>query len=212
MSETFQPKKIRFWINWTLLHTLVIPASYVLSLIAVALVHEGIFGFGETEGGTPLSQTLMQIAGGAVIGLGVGILQQQFLKKIFDVSSFWIYAIIIGFVMTELITCIILWQMGRDRWPLRFIEFNPLPEAMIFAAAGLLIGLLQWSVLKKHFTRSVFWIFASTLGWGMCILMIFFAGLFIKSSISVFTFIIGALLYGLITGATIMWLIQKREK
>ena len=196
--------------NWTLLSLVIIPLSYMISLIAVLLV-QGAFGFGQTEWGTPLSNTLSQIAGGTIIGLGTGIFQRSILRKVFNISSSWIYTLIIGFVATELIAGIVLWQLDLDREKLRFLEFNPLPEALIFAFAGLMIGLLQWTILRKYFFRSGFWVLASTSGWGVCILMTYFVGL-VNREVSIFAFIPGALLYGAITGATFMWILQKRPE
>jgi len=200
-AETRQ-EKFRFWTNWTLLSLGIIPLTYIFSLFVVLLVH-GAFGFGQMEGGTYLSQTVMQVAGGAVIGLGTGLYQRSLLKGVYNVTSSWIYALVIGFAVTELIVCIILWQLGLNRYELRFIEFRPLPEALIFACAGLIIGLLQWKILKGQFSRSFYWVLASTLGWGFCILV---------TLISIWAFFIGALLYGVITGATLIWVIRRKEE
>jgi hypothetical protein len=194
--------KFRFWINWTLLSFWIIPFSYIISLIAVLLV-QGAFGFGQMDWGTPLSNTLSQISGGAIIGLGTGIYQRLLLRKVFNISSVWIYTLIIGFVITELIAGIILWQLDLDREKLRFIEFKPLPEALIFACAGLLIGLLQWKILGRYFSRSVYWVLASTLGWGICVFV---------TQISMWAFFIGTLLYGAITGFTLIWILRRLEE
>ena len=213
MSTLTKQEKFRFWTNWTLLSLGIIPLSYIISLIAVLLVH-GAFGFNQLEEGTHLSQTVMQIAGGAVIGLGTGIYQRALLRKMFNVSSSWIYTLVIGFVITELIVCIILWQLDINRYQLRFIELNPLPEALIFACAGLMIGLFQWTILRRYFFKSGYWVLASTIGWGICILInILWFVPFIRNSILavVMVFSLGALLYGAITGATLMWVLQPKK-
>lgn len=192
--------KFQFWWNWTLWSLGIIPVTYMVSLIAVLLTH-GAFGFSQMEGGTYLSQTAMQMAGGAVIGLGTGIYQRLLLKRVFNVASSWIYTLIIGFAVTELIVCLLLWQLEINRYELRFIESRPLPEALIFACIGLVTGLLQWRILKRYFARSFFWVLASTLGWGICILV---------TQLAIMAFFIGALLYGAITGAALMWILQKK--
>lgn len=202
-------EKFRFWTKWTLLSLAIIPLSYLVSLIAVLLV-QGAFGFGQMDWGTPLSNTLSQITGGTIIGLGTGIYQRSLLRKVFNISSSWIYMLIIGFVATELIAGIVLWQLDLDREKLRFMEFKPLPETLIFACAGLMIGLLQWTILRRHFYRSGYWVLASVLGWGICILMTFFVGL-VNRDVSIFAFIPGALFYGAITGAAFMWILQKKN-
>lgn len=206
-------KKSLFLRYWVLLSLGVITWSYILSLLAVLLVH-GAFGFNMQEWGTPVSQTLMQIAGGIVIGLGTGIYQKSLLEKIFNVKSSWIYTLICGFILTEVISGIVLWQMGLNRAELRFIEFNPLPESLIFGGIGLLTGLLQWTLLKKHFYRSGYWIMASTLGWGFCILInVLSFNPFLRNSliVDILVFALGALLYGAITGATLLWIMKLKE-
>jgi len=202
MKAEISYEKIQFWFYWTILSFVLIPLTYIFSLIVVLLVH-GAFGFTQMEGGTYLSQTVMQIAGGATIGLGTGLYQRSLLRKVFNVNSSWIYTLVIGFASTELVVCLILWQLGINRYELRFIEFNPLPESLIFACAGLLIGLLQWIILKRYFSRSIYWVVASTLSWGTCILI---------TRISIWLFFPGALIYGAITGAAFMWILKRKEE
>lgn len=202
MTVNIKHEKFQFWLKWTLLSFGIIPVSYFISLFVVLLVH-GAFGFNMAEGGTYLSQTVMQTAGGAVIGLGAGIYQRLLLKKVFSVSSSWVYTMVIGFAVSELIVCIVLWQLELNRYQLRFIESNPLPEVLIFTFIGLIIGLLQWVILRRYFLRSSFWVPASTLGWGICILV---------TQLSIWAFFIGAILYGAITGATLVGFLQKKEE
>jgi hypothetical protein len=210
MTAGNKQTKIQFWANWTLLSMAIIPLSYLVSLIVVLLVH-GAFGFNQLEGGTYLSQTVMQVAGGTVIGLGSGIYQRSLLRKVFNVSLNWVSTLIVGFAITELIICVVLWRLNLNRWELRFIEFKPLPEALFFACSGLIIGLLQWRILRKYFNRSWYWIISSTIGWGVSILIVFFVAL-LNKEISIFAFLLGSLLYGAITGGTLMWLLQKKDE
>lgn len=200
--------KTRFWIQWTLLSMAIVTTTYLVSLIAVLIIH-GAFGFNMQEWGTPLSNTVMQIAGGAVIGAGTGLYQKLMLQKLFKVTPAWIYTLILGFVITELVAGIVLWQMGLIRSELRFIEFRPLPESLIFAVAGFLTGLFQWFILRKSFSRSVFWIVASTAGWWLSVFSTYLLG-FIDQGISFLGFIPGTLLYGAITGVAIQWALKAR--
>jgi hypothetical protein len=197
--------KFHLWARWTLLSLVIIIPGYIAGGIALLLIH-GAFGFNQYEWGTPLSQTLGHIAAGAVLGLAVGFFQRSYLKKLFNVPVLWIYAPIIGFVVTELISGIILSQMGINRGEIKFFEYetpgNPPGETYIYAIAGLLTGLIQWPVLSRYFSRSMFWVLASTLGWGIC---------FMITMISVWAFFLGALLYGAITGAALIWIMQRKE-
>ena len=87
-------EKLSFWMRWTLMSLGIVALSYLISLIVVLLVH-GAFGFTMADEGTKLSQTLMQIAGGAVLGLGTGIYQRSLLGKLFKVSSSWVYTLVL---------------------------------------------------------------------------------------------------------------------
>ncbi len=201
MEKGITHKKVQFRMTWTLYSLGIIPLSYMVSLIVVLLVH-GAFGFNQMEEGTYLSQTVMQMAGGAALGLGTGLYQRSLLRKVFNISPSWIYSLMAGFAVTELIVCLILWQLGINRSELRFIESNPVPEALFFAGAGLITGLFQWFLLKKHFSGSIIWAIASTLAWGICILV---------TLLSVWAFFLGALLYGAITEAALSWIIHGKK-
>ena len=198
-------EKLHFWTNWTLFNLLILILGYIVGGIALLIIH-GAFGYKMDEWGTPLSQTLGHIAAGATLGIAVGLFQRSLLKRLFNISALWVYALIIGFVLAELVSGIILSQMGINRGEIKFFEYeapgNPPGETIIYAIAGLLTGLIQWPILSRFFTRSVFWVLASTLGWGIC---------FMITMISVWAFLVGALLYGAITGATLEWIMRRKE-
>ncbi|MGA2822982.1 MAG: hypothetical protein ABSE72_05595 [Bacteroidales bacterium] len=159
MAVKTNKEKFHFWIYWTLLSLVIIILGYIAGEIVLLLIH-GAFGFTQHDWGTPLSQTLGHIAAGAVLGLAVGLFQRSFLKKLFNVPALWIYALIIGFIVIELISGIILSQMGINRGEIKFFEYetpgNPPGESLIYALAGLVAGFIQWPILNKSFSRGVF--------------------------------------------------------
>jgi len=214
MKTITEQGKFRFWKKWTLQHTWVIPVSYVVSLIVILMLC-AIFGISMNEFGSPLQQMVIQIAAGMVLGIGTGLAQKRLLQGVFDVPRLWIWFLVAGFVLTEAIAGFVCWRLHINRMQLRFLELNALPESLIFASAGLLIGLLQWSILREYFHRSIYWIFASAAGWGICIIIMDYVYLFpaLRNSLLIYVivFIIGAALYGAITGATFMWVLKKRE-
>jgi hypothetical protein len=205
MTVTTNKEKVHFWTTWTLLSPVIIILGYIIGGIALLLIH-GAFGYNQYEWGTALSQTLGHIAAGTVLGLAVGLFQRSFLKRLFNVPVLWIYALIIGFVVIELISGIILSQLGINRGEIKFFEYHkpgyPPGESLIYATVGLMTGLIQWPILSRYFSRSIFWVLASTLGWGIC---------FMITMISIWAFILGALLYGAITGATLMWIMRSKK-
>ena len=201
--------------EWILYHALIIPAGYAACLIVVAVFAFGVFGGNYTDPGTVFSRTVTQIAGGITLGLLVGIMQRKNLRKVIDVTSCWIYSLAAGFAFTELVAGLVFWPLGIDRMQLRAIEGNAFPEAVIFACAGFAAGLLQWFLLRKNFRRSYLWIIASSLGWGVCIGVLFFPYLvpnpFRTAWGMVFIFALGSFLYGIITGNALKRIIRSES-
>lgn len=213
MAIITKDEKLRFYKKWMIQHLCVIPASYIISLIVI-LIFCAIFDISMDESGSQSEQLVMQIAAALVLGIGTGLIQRALLKQVFDVHGLWIWSLVAGFVLAEVIAGLICRMLNINRMELRFIELNALPESVIFAFAGLLTGLLQWIILRKYFLRSFFWIFASMTGWGVCILIMGYVSLFpsLNSLLTdIFVFLIGVSLYAAITGYTIMWVLQERE-
>lgn len=184
-------KEMNAYTKWTLHHTWVVTASYFTGMFVLLLIH-GAFGFTMKEDGTYLSNTLMHLGSGIILASGTGILQRELLKKYFRVSFSWVWALIAGFVLAELIAGIVLWKLEVYRGLINLFNTNyHLPEAAIFALAGLLAGILQCSLLNGSYKKSGYWIVASSLGWG---------GFILSAYLGVYAIIAGALLYGAITG------------
>ena len=99
-------EKCGFWVKWTFQHTWAIPVSYVASLIII-LIFSAVFGTSMNEYGTKAEQMFMQIAGSVVLGLGVGLLQRSMLRHISNIRGFWLWSVIAGFVVAEIIAAIV---------------------------------------------------------------------------------------------------------
>ncbi len=184
-------KEFKDYAKWTLHLTWGIIVSYLISMIILLIIH-GSFGFTMNDSGTYLSNALMHIGSGFVLALGTGILQKELLKKYFQVSFSWVLSLITGFVLAELIAGLVLWKMEIYRGMINiFNNTNHFPEAAIFALAGLISGILQFGILKPFYKKRFYWIVSSTLGWGLLIL---------STYLGLFAFLLGALLYGAITG------------
>ena len=208
MSVTTKKEKVRFFRNWTLLNAGVIILLYPIGGIIILII-SGAMGYSNDQWAPPLEQTIMLIVFGALIGFGIGITQWLLLKRVFNVSSFWLYSVALGFIIFELIAGIILWKLDINRGELSFVEFNALAHTLILTITGLIIGIIQLPLLRKHYSGSVYWLIASALAWGISILI---TAIDQKSELALLiTFIIGALLYGAITGATLLWILQPKE-
>ena len=208
MSVTANNKKVQFWWKWTWRNASALILGYLIAFI-MAVIIAMIGNLDSGEWGTPFVQTCWKIGEGVIIGFSVGIVQLRLLRQVFNVSSFWLYSAVTGFIIIELIAGIILWKLNINRGELSFIEFNALAHALILAITGLLIGMIQLPLLRKHYSGSVYWVIASTLAWGISILITVIDQ---ESELALLiTFIIGAFLYGAITGATLMWIMRPKE-
>ena len=208
MDAKTKKEKIRFWRNWTLLNAAFFVIGYILVIVFGIFMMEAS-DLRMDEWGSPLQQTFWKIGEGLLIGFCIGIIQWRLLRKTLSIPSFWIYSVPAGIILTELIAGIILRQLGMNRGEFSFWENNPLPHALIAGIYGLVIGIIQLPFLEKHFYKSTFWVLASTLAWGLSILITV-----INVTNDIFllvTFILGTLLYGAISGASLMWILKPRE-
>lgn len=104
----------------------------------------------------------MQFYVGVGMGAGVGLSQWLLLKKQIDVNANWIVASVIGLGLPFLLL---------DLW-MNETSMYKLPVGV--ALGGLAVGLLQFNILKKHFSNPTPWVIGSFAGW--CI-----AGLIVMS-------------------------------
>ena len=103
MSVSTKKEKVQFWRKWTLINALVLILGYIISVLLVVFINEIIFDNTVDEWGSPFEQTVVQIALGIVIGFSIGITQWRLLRKVFNVSTFWLYSVAIGFTILELL-------------------------------------------------------------------------------------------------------------
>jgi hypothetical protein len=161
------------------------------------------------EWGSPLLQTLWQIGNGILIGTSIGFIQWRLLRKIYSIPASWIYLVPAGIILSELIVGIFFWKMGINRGEFVFWENNPLPHTLIATIYGLVIGIIQYPIIRKHFYKGSYWIMANTLAWGISI---FITAINITNDMFLLiNFIIGILLFGAVTGATLLWILKPKD-
>ncbi|TAJ15681.1 hypothetical protein DMA11_00300 [Marinilabiliaceae bacterium JC017] len=209
MALITKKDKLRFFRKWTLINALVLFLCYPIGSILSILLSEAM-GYPVDEWGTPVVQSFIAISFAILLGLSIGIIQKRLLKKIFKVSSLWIYSAATGFIIIELIAGFIFWKLDINRGELNFLEGNPFAHALILAISGLLIGFIQRPLLKTYFSRTSYWVIASTLAWGISVLVTAIGHNY--NIALLITFITGTLLYGAITGAALTWGLQLKKR
>jgi hypothetical protein len=194
--------KLNNWMSWTLLGTLIIPICCFIGLIVELIIH-GSFGYTMKDDGNYLSNAIMAIGGGAIFGFGIGTLQKLQLRNYIKLSNLWVLSMIVGFTLAELIAGVILWKFNIYRGLINFLNNDShYTEALIYALAGFITGILQYRLLKPFFKKSYLWVIASTLGWGVCILITY---------VSIWAFILGASFYSAITGYALYMLMEPKD-
>lgn len=93
---------------------------------------------------------------GAGMGVGIGYVQSRLLRGVLDRPGRWIWATATGFTIP-----FILWDLSAAAGA----SFLSLPICVV--TGGLLVGLLQWSLLRSRSSRAGWWIPVSVLGWAV---------------------------------------------
>ncbi|HRY33875.1 MAG TPA: hypothetical protein P5531_12985 [Bacteroidales bacterium] len=194
-------KTLNDFSRWTLHHTWVIFVSYFLSIVALLFIHDA-FGFSMADDGTYLSNAVMHVGSGLILALGTAWLQWELLHQHISLSVFWVWSLMIGFVLAESVAGIVLWKLEICRGLINIFNTNVhYPEALIFALAGFIAGMIQFRLLKPFYRNRFFWIIASTFGWAVFIL---------SSYLGRLGFILGAVLYGVLTGLAFYGLMKPK--
>ena len=189
--------KIKFFVIWTLWSTLLIPAGVILGGLVGLGISAG-FGYGYDGGEPPFVSTFVYCGWVSVIGAVISLNQWLLLRRKIKISALWILACIGGFIIGETVVGLFLWKLEISRGDLGWAEGGSiLAEALIFTFSGILIGIFQYPLLRKVYWKAGLWVVVSAIAWGLVPLVIF---------------IFGGLTLGAITGATIIWVLQVKEK
>jgi hypothetical protein len=111
-----------------------------------------------------------------------------------------------AWVFTSTVGAAVGWILG---WQVSFIIPGIFSTIMLGAVTGLVIGSLQWLVLRAQFNRSALWILATSAGWAIG----FSLGVFTAQSFELIDWSFG-LAAGIVTGAVVgvsQWLYLSRR-
>ncbi|WP_103919458.1 hypothetical protein, partial [Candidatus Venteria ishoeyi] len=153
--------------------------------------------FTNEEIGPPFIQTVDYCIWMSVMGVVISLKQWFLLRKQFKVSSLWVLACVGGVIIGESLAGIVLWRMGINRADLGWPQGGSiLAETLIFLFSGAIIGLFQFPLLKRNYNRAGLWLLVCCIGWRLIPMLIY---------------IFGGIVFGAITGTTLIWIMKKRE-
>lgn len=139
-----------------------------------------------------LVKPLAGLAGSAVvIGIPVGVMQWLALRRTVRVSPLWILTVFLGLVAVGWLAGLIAFHNDEG-----ILELSSL-----YALGGLIIGLLQWSLLFRHFRRSFWYPLSSALGLGLALWVVLVTNL--VNANGSFALALGILIYSVATGVTL---------
>ena len=144
-----------------------------------------------------------------IVLLPISLAQWLALRTFSRTSVLWIFTIPVSIELYFLIYRYI------PEGGLRNIAYSESSESIsvmtsAYFLIGFIIGLLQWLILRRQFTRSALWLLGSTLGIGVSFWLILSSGLINQSVI--LASIVAILIYTVTTGLVLSWLIANRTK
>lgn len=131
---------------------------------------------------------------GAAVGAAVGTAQWLLLRKHFSRAGWWVLATTAGFALFGAVGNILDAEINL---------------VLAFAMVGSVIGIIQWLVLRQHFSQAGWWVVASALAFSVFAASgdAVYAAVGEQASVAVSLAVLAT--YGGITGAALIWLLRR---
>jgi hypothetical protein len=204
----------RFGLRWVLLTVVGWVIGFPLGFVFVA-VAGGIIGVHEGSDSIILKLGLDNAALFIFIVAVVSLMQWLALRRIFRRAGFWVLASIIGFTISSISHGVVCHICG---YPDDLGPHGALVWAVAFVVGGTLTGVLQQRILRRQVYRSAWWVPASAAGWGLSVIGFGLIELAFPKEAGPFATLIGglvlpvglgAILLGIVTGGTLIWLLRQ---
>ncbi len=135
-----------------------------------------------------------------IIGLPIGVAQWIALRRVAPISILWILSISAGLLLGLMVL-----DSPIASGILGFTDYESvLSLTAAFTTIGLLVGLVQWLLLRGHFTKSLVWLLSSAVGLGLGSGLVIGSNLIAQSG--VISIILVVLVYATATGLAISWM------
>ena len=135
------------------------------------------------------------------IGISLGMLQWLVLRHQLPQAGWWILASLVGYLGALAVV--------RSPNVLIVTPESLLDDAAFFFILGVVVGIPQWLVLRRHYSKSFWWVLISTFGW-MGFLLVVANPLSSLVEFIGFSGIIGAI-SGAVSGFFLIWLMNERS-
>jgi hypothetical protein len=138
-----------------------------------------------------------------VIGLPIGIAQWVALRRVAPLSVLWVLTIPAGLLLFRVADPVLagIWGFADDE--------SVLALTVGTATIGLVVGLVQWLFLWRHFAKALAWLVGSAVGLGLGIWLVLVSNLIDYGLLSI---IVVTLVYAIATGLVISWWQASRKE
>jgi hypothetical protein len=134
-------------------------------------------------------------------GFVVGVIQWVFLRMEIPLSGLWILASASGLVIA--IVSVTVTPLGGLKGGLDVL----LTPGLVVALGGAVAGILQWVILREHVSQAAWWVPASTIGWGLS--MVMWLAFSFSGVNPLHALVLGGFLHGVVTGGALIWLLRQ---
>jgi hypothetical protein len=133
-----------------------------------------------------------------IIGVPIGLAQWIALRRIAPISILWVLTVSAGLILGHVLTPTLagVWVFQDDE--------SVLTLTADYVTIGLLVGLVQWTLLRSYFAKSFVWLLSSAVGLGLGTGLILITNLVDQSGIG--SIILVVLVYAIATGLVVSWM------
>jgi hypothetical protein len=181
-----------FWLWWLF-------ATLVGTIIGMAIVFLGLTALSNNP--SQAAQAVRGFVIGAFFGATVGTAQWFVLRRYFDRVGWWVLLTFIGWVA--------YWGLRNMNLLVKAHGIAFIPDLLNLAIFGVILGVLQWLLLRKKIHSAGWWMLANIVGMMLAALITDAIDTALLQSDSPFDFITGSIVWAIITGVCMVWLLKR---
>jgi hypothetical protein len=175
----------RLWLQWVLASVVGFFLGFIVTWGAISKVERMLPAF--------------EIMASAAFGAGVGIMQWRIVRRHVSGARWWALASILGSVVGTGVGIAVLLAAGYHIDYIRGATASAEWGIIISAVGGAMVGVMQWSILQREFSKAGWWVLASAAGWALVQL----------GGIGCFA---APVWLGAVTGLALVWLLRQPAK
>jgi len=211
------PRKYELLIKWVFATSIGFALGEVfLSPIAFLFVP-----FSSPKNWVDVFGIMLKVAAGIATGVSVGIIQWLLLRYYITNSWRWVIATVIGMASGGFLEAF-LYSIARRYLPMdATLNTWKVTTWIAIFVYGIVIGLVQWVVLRKVSSKTWTWVVANGFGWALAITIgdellrpMFYpccADYWLNPIDEIIIYGVSGILIGIITGILLSWLLKQRN-